>query len=75
MGSNILSSAPIRNASLVSLNRLGAHYVFPMACGASSGNAWLEGSAPAGAIVSCQLNYVGGGQSAKVNATANAVGA
>ena len=75
VGANILPCAPIRNAAGLTLRRLGAHFVFPIACGANDGNVWFEGTAPAGANVTCQLNYQDGSQSAAVRVAANAQGA
>jgi hypothetical protein len=79
VGANILPGAPIRQPSNVTINRLGAHWVFPLACGAGpvgsgSGNAWIEGTAPAGAVINCQLVYLDSTTSATVQATADGTG-
>lgn len=73
-GANVLAAAPIRKPSALSINRLGSHWVFPIACGETAGSAWIEGTAPAGAVVNCQLLYVDGTTSETVQATADGTG-
>ncbi len=75
VGSNLLPCAPIRGAATVTLSRLGAHYVFPMACGASDGAVWFEGTAPPDNVVACQLIYADGSQSPVVEAQSSSTGA
>lgn len=74
VGANVTAAAPIIASAAVTLRRLGAHHVFPMACGARDGNVWFEGAAPPGSLVTCQLNYIGAEPSDPVQVTASDTG-